>query len=100
MVVLSLFFESVATLLHTVINIYIWIVIAGAILSWVNPDPFNPIVLTIRKLTEPAYRYIRYYLPVSFGAIDFAPIVLLLILQFLDLFLVRLLYHLASSIGQ
>ena len=99
MVVISLFLESLATLLHTLINAYIWIVIAGAILSWVNPDPFNPIVQVIRKLTEPLYRYVRYYLPISFNGIDFAPIVVLLILQFLDLFLVRVLYYFAGSLN-
>jgi len=99
MVVLALFLESIATILHGLIFVYIWVVIGGAVLSWVNPDPYNPIVQTIRRLTEPVYGYIRRYIPTLYGGIDFAPIILIITLQFLDLFLVRVLQYFASSLS-
>lgn len=99
MVVISIFLESIATLLHSLIFIYILIVVGGAVLSWVNPDPYNPIVQMIRRLTEPVYTYIRHYLPTTFNGIDFAPIILLLALQFLDLFLVRVIQYFANSLN-
>jgi YggT family protein len=100
MAVVAIFLESIATLLHSLIFIYILVVVAGAVLSWVSPDPYNPLVQIIRRLTEPVYGYIRYYLPTNFNGIDFAPILLLLVLQFLDLFLVRVLHHFATSLSQ
>jgi len=99
MVVLAIFLESIATLLHSVIFIYILVVVVGSILSWVNPDPYNPVVQMIKRLTEPVYQYIRYYIPTTLQGIDFAPIILLVGLQFLDLFLVRVLYHFAGILN-
>ena len=99
MVVLAIFLESVATLLHSVIFIYILAVVVGSVLSWVNPDPYNPVVQMIKRLTEPVYAYIRYYIPTTLQGIDFAPIILLIGLQFLDLFLVRVLYHFAEKLN-
>lgn len=98
MAIISIFLESVATLLHSLIFMYIILVVVGSVLSWVNPDPYNPIVQMIRRLTEPVYSYIRKYIPTNFNGIDFAPVVLLIGLQFIDLFLVRVLMHLAESL--
>lgn len=82
-----------------VINIYIWVIIIAALLSWVNPDPSNPIVQILRRLTEPAYAFVRRYIPTVIGGIDLSPIIIILALQFLDLFLVRVLFNLAQSVG-
>ena len=98
MVILATFFNAVATILHSIIFLYTWIVIISALITWVNPDPYNPLVRILYSLTEPVYKYIRYYLPVNFNGIDFAPIVLLLSLQFIDLFFVEVLKYLAQSI--
>lgn len=97
--VLSIFLESVATLLHSIIFIYIIIVVVSSVLSWVNPDPYNPLVQTVKRLTEPVYAYIRYYIPTTLQGIDFTPIILLVGLQFLDLFLVRVLYYFAEKLS-
>lgn len=75
---------SVLQILHMVIGLYIWIVIASSLLSWVNPDPHNPVVQVIRRLTDPAYVFIRKYIPSTFNGIDLTPIILLLTLQVLN----------------
>ncbi|WP_295421307.1 YggT family protein [Sulfurovum sp.] len=81
---------SIVQLLHTVINLYIWIVIISALLSFVRPDPNNPIVQILYRLTEPAYRFIRQKLPfVVFSGIDLSPLVIIIALQFLDTFMMR-----------
>jgi len=99
MIVIATLLEAIAQILHMVIQIYIWIVIIAALLTWVRPDPYNPIVQTLYRLTEPAYALIRRYIPTVIGGIDFAPLILILALQFIDLFVVRLLMHLAMRLG-
>jgi YggT family protein len=99
MVIVAIFLESVATLLSSLIFLYILVVIAGAVLTWVNIDPYNPIVQMIRKLTEPVYAYMRSYIPTTYNGVDFAPFILVVALQFIDLFIVKLLLHFANSLG-
>jgi YggT family protein len=74
-----------------------WIVIARAVLSWVSPDPYNPIVRFIHKVTEPVLYQIRRRIPVSFGGIDFSPIIVFLAIIFLQRFVVHSLYGLAQT---
>jgi len=81
---------SIVQLLHTVINLYIWIVIISALLSFVRPDPSNPIVQILYRLTDPIYNFIRQKLPfVVFSGIDLSPLVIIIGLQFLDTFMMR-----------
>jgi len=82
--------EALIGTLLSIINIYIWVVIIAALITWVNPDPSNPIVQILRRLTEPVYRKMRKFFPTSFNGIDFAPIILILALQFLSQILIRL----------
>ncbi len=98
MIVLSTLIEALATLLHTVINIYIWVIIISALLSFVRPDPYNPIVQILYRLTNPVYAFIRKYVPTLIGGIDLAPLIVILVLQFLDLFAVKLLFALANAL--
>jgi YggT family protein len=92
------FLEGLATVLNIVLTAYFWIVIISALLSWVNPDPYNPIVRALRTLTEPVFYRIRRWLPfVMVGGFDLSPIVVLLAIQFLQVFLVRSLVQLAQS---
>jgi YggT family protein len=98
MSILGLFVESIAHILGSLIFAYMMILIIGAILSFVNPDPYNPLVQMIYRLTEPVYAYIRKYIPTYFNGIDFAPLILILILQFIDLFFVKLLLSFAQSL--
>ena len=91
------FIMAVANVLHYVLFFYMWIIIARAVLSWVSPDPYNPIVRFIYKVTEPAMYQVRSRLPVSFGGIDFAPVVVILIIYFLQTFVVNSLMRFSQS---
>jgi len=85
----ALLYALVQTL-HTVINLYIWIIIISALLSFVRPDPYNPIVQVLHRLTEPVLHFIRQKLPfVLFSGIDLSPLVVILGLQLLDNFMTR-----------
>jgi YggT family protein len=80
-------------LLHTLITLYIIVVFVSAILSFVRPDPYNPIVQTIYKLTEPVFDFVRKKIPfVVIGGIDLSPLVILLGLQFIDNIILQLLH--------
>ena len=96
--VLSTFIQALAQILSMVINIYIWVVIIAALISWVRPDPYNPIVQILYKLTEPLYARIRRLIPTIIGGVDLTPILVILALKFIDLFLVQLLFSLARYI--
>jgi YggT family protein len=84
-------FSSVLTVLFSVIFLYKWVVIISALLSWVRPDPYNPIVQMLYRLTEPAYAKIRSIIPTTFGGIDLAPLILIFALIFLETFLQKIL---------
>lgn len=92
------FLIALANVLHTIIQIYIWVIIISALLSWVRPDPFNPIVSLLYRLTEPAYALVRKVIPTVIGGFDLAPIIILLALQFIDQFAITLLYKMAAGL--
>lgn len=77
---------SIVSIISIIINIYIWIIIINALISFVNPDPYNPIVQILYKLSEPAYRLL-YRFPTRIGNIDLAPLIIVLILQFINFFI-------------
>lgn len=89
---------ALANLLHLVLQAYFWIIIARALLSWVNPDPFNPIVRFLYRVTEPVLRPIRHRLPTLSIGIDLSPMVVILAIFFLDSFLISTLRDLALSL--
>jgi YggT family protein len=99
MLVLRNLFIAVATVIDYVLVFYMFITIARAVLSWVSPDPYNPIVRFIHNVTEPVLYQIRKRVPIMFGGIDFSPIIVLLIIIFLRIFVVESLKGLAGSIG-
>jgi YggT family protein len=90
--------EALAAVLGLILNLYMWIIIARAVISWVNPDPYNPIVRFLYNATEPVLYRLRRSIPVHAGGIDFSPIIVLIIIYFLQLLLVQSLYDLARSI--
>ena len=98
MIILSNFLIAIAKVLDIVLTIFMWIVIARAVLSWVSPDPYNPIVRFIHKVTEPVLYQIRRRIPVSFGGIDISPILVFLAIIFLQRFVVHSLYGLAQTL--
>jgi YggT family protein len=85
-------FVALVTLFITIISLYKWIIIVSALLSWVQPDPYNPIVQILTKLTEPAYAMVRKFIPTVFGGMDMAPLILIFAIQFLEIFVQRILY--------
>lgn len=99
MFVIGNFLLALAEIVSAVLGIYWWIVVASAVLSWVNPDPYNPIVRFLRSATDPVYTRIRRVLPLVFGGVDFSPILLLLGIQFLQVFLVPTLRQMALQAG-
>ena len=98
MFVVSNFLLATAQVLDLVLYLYMWIVIARAVISWVNADPYNPIVRFLYNATEPLLHRIRRSLPIFFGGIDFSPLVVLIAIYFLQAFLVHSLRDLAFSL--
>jgi YggT family protein len=98
MFVISNLLAAVAKVLDIVLTIFTWIIIARAILSWVSPDPYNPIVRFIHKITEPVLYQVRRKIPLNFGGIDFSPIIILLAVIFLQQFVVQSLHQFAMTL--
>ncbi|MDR3346945.1 MAG: YggT family protein [Campylobacteraceae bacterium] len=71
---------SLLQTLQIIINIYIWIIIAAALISWIRPNPYNKIVQLLYALTAPAYNLVRRVIPTTFGMIDIAPMIIILAL--------------------
>jgi len=86
---------TILQFISLILNLYIWVVIIAALITWVQPNPYNPIVRFLWGITEPVYAFIRRYIPTIFGGIDLAPLILIVALQFIDMFLVKLLLQLA-----
>jgi YggT family protein len=97
MFILGNLLAALASVIGLVLNLYMWIIIARAVISWVNPDPYNPIVRFLYSITDPVLLAIRRRLPLSFGGIDFSPIVVILVIIFLQSFLVASLHDLARQ---
>jgi YggT family protein len=85
---------AIAKILDILLTAYTWIIIAQAIISWVRPDPYNPIVRFLSGVTEPVLRPIRRRLPMSWGGFDFSPLIVLLAIIFLQEFLIKSLIQL------
>lgn len=99
MFVIGNFLAAIAKILDIALTLYMWIIIARAVVSWVNPDPHNPIIRFLNTVTEPVLYRVRRLLPISFGGIDFSPIIVLLAIVFVQSFLVRSLAEMAMRMG-
>ncbi len=99
MFILRNLLNALATIIDLTVTVYIWIVIGRAVISWVNPDPYNPIVRFLQQTTEPVLARIRRVVPLFGGGIDFTPMLLILALIFLRSFLVPTLRQLAMNFG-
>jgi len=80
------------------INVYIWVIIITALLSFVNPDPYNPVVQFLHRITQPAYRYVRKFIRSDFNGLDFAPLIIIIGLQVAIVIINLLLNVMASSL--
>jgi YggT family protein len=78
---------AVAKMLDIALSIYMWVIIIAALISWVNPDPYNPIVRFLYRATEPVLRPIRRILGTALGGIDVSPIIAILGILFLRIFI-------------
>ncbi|SFV49825.1 Integral membrane protein YggT, involved in response to extracytoplasmic stress (osmotic shock) [hydrothermal vent metagenome] len=78
----------------SLINLYIWVIIISALLSFVNPDPFNPIVQFLYRVTNPAYDFVRRFMRTDFNGLDFAPLIIIIALQVVIIILQSILNHL------
>jgi len=92
MFILGNFLSATAQILKIILELYMWIMIIRSLLSWVNPDPYNPIVQLLNSITEPVLYRVRQLMPMSGTGIDFSPMIVILLIIFLQSFLV-------SSIG-
>jgi YggT family protein len=98
MFVLANLIDAIAGVLDIVLTIYMWIIIIAALISWVHPDPYNPIVRFLYSVTEPVFGFVRRLLPLPAMGIDFSPIIVLLAIVFLQQFLVRTLHQIALNL--
>lgn len=79
---------ALANILDSILSIYKWIIIIAALMSWVSPDPYNPIVRFLYTITEPALRPIRRIIGHRLGPIDISPVIVILIIIFIQMFLI------------
>jgi YggT family protein len=91
---MDIIISAIFQVLQAILSIYFWIVIARALISWVNPDPYNPIVRFLHNATDPVLNRMRRILPLQFGAMDFSPIVLLILISVLQNILAQIQYKL------
>ena len=91
---------ALAKVVDIALTIFYWLILIGALISWVNPDPYNPIVQFLHKTTEPVLEPIRRLIPVGYRiGIDISPLIAFLVLVFLKIFLVRTLMGLALRLS-
>jgi YggT family protein len=98
MFVFSNFIVALARIIDIALSIYMWIIIFRALISWVNADPYNKIVVFLYRATEPVLRPVRRILPLRNAGIDLSPVVVILGIIFLQYFLVETIIQLARRL--
>ena len=91
------FLQAVAGVIDLLLNVYMYLIIGRAIISWVNPDPYNPIVNFLYTATEPVMRIARKIIPPIGGTFDISPIIVLLLIYFIRILVNQFLFNLANS---
>lgn len=100
MIILANTLSAIAIVLGSLLDVYFWIVIIAAIITWVQPDPSNVIVRTLRLLTEPVFYRVRKWLPFTYTrGLDFSPIIVLLAIELLNRIVVRSLAQYAMQLS-
>lgn len=101
MIVIANTLSAVAMVLSTLLNIYFWIVVIAALITWVRPDPSNTIVRFLRMLTEPVFYRVRKWLPFTYTTgIDFSPVVVLIAIELVDRIVVKSLAQYAVELAR
>ncbi|MFT5661851.1 MAG: YggT family protein [Sulfurimonas sp.] len=72
---------KLSSLFTGIIEVYIWVIIISALLSFVNPDPYNPVVQFLYRVTNPAYSFVRKLMKTNFNGLDLAPLIIIVALQ-------------------
>ena len=98
MFVLSNFVVALARIIDIVLTLYMWIIIGRAIISWVNADPYNQIVIFLYRATEPVLRLVRRIIPFRNIGIDLSPMIVILVIIFLQYFLVETIIQFARTL--
>ncbi|GMT47317.1 MAG: YggT family protein [bacterium] len=93
MFILGNLFIAVGNILDILLSIYMWVIIIAALITWVNPDPYNPVVRFLYRATEPVLSPIRRKLGI-YGGMDFSPLIVILGIVFARYFIVRSLIEL------
>jgi len=78
----------IAGMLQGLLWAYFWVVVISAVLTWIEPNPYNPIVRFIYSITEPVFDFVREHIPTIFGGIDFSPLIVIVAIQFLQQYLI------------
>jgi len=89
--------QAVAQILSMALSIYMWMIIIQALLTWVNPDPYNPVVRFLYKATEPVLYRIRRFIP-NLGGMDISPAIAIFAIYFLQKFLITTMLEIAFKI--
>jgi YggT family protein len=95
MFILGNFIAAVAKIIDIGLTLYLWIIIGRSLISWVNPDPYNPIVQFLYRATEPVMAPVRRWLPLRNMGIDISPIIVIAVIIFLQSFLLKSMMELA-----
>ena len=98
MIVLSNALQAVAVVISGLLSLYFWIVIIATVLTWVRPDPYNPIVRVLRQLTEPVFYRVRKWLPFTYtSGLDFSPVVVLLAIELFNRIVIKSILEYSST---
>jgi YggT family protein len=97
MFVIANFLMGIAHVLDIALTVYMWVIIIRAVISWVNPDPYNPLVQFLVGVTEPVLRRIRRFLPPM--GLDLSPVIAILAVIFMQQFLVKTLFQIAQRLS-
>ena len=95
MFVLENLIFALAKIIDMGLTLYMWLIIGRAVVSWVNPDPYNPIVNFLHRATEPVLAPVRRWIPMGGLGIDISPVIVIMVIYFLQQFLVRTMMQLA-----
>lgn len=100
MILLGNTLSAVAYVLNMLLNLYFWIVVIACLLTWFRPNPHNPIVQALMRLTEPVFQKVRRWLPFTYQyGLDFSPVVVLIAIELVNRIVVRTLAQYAAQIG-
>jgi YggT family protein len=78
----------IGSALQSLLTLYFWVVIIATLMTWIEPNPYNPIVRFLYSVTEPVFEWVREHIPVSFGGIDFSPMIVIFVIWFLQGYLI------------